>query len=219
MRRVTLPFVDRIWRTRGSIVLEEQLEPREALSRLAPMFDREEVELDSDDTTVTFRKANPEAQHKLATFSSGTLHLANRDGRTELDYDAKSPALLLVFFAPLLFVALGQANVGLGMLEKEMSAGSRDKQEEQEDEEGPGELHWIDQMLGAPAPEKPDEAEKEERKKEEEEEKNSPENAYGLAAIFAFLYLVGRWLEPRLLKKTLRNALSGDDGPAKSNAG
>lgn len=202
------PYIDRIWRVRGTLALDEPLEPDEAFGRLAHWFDREEVELDDGGTSLTFRKTNPGAQHKLATFSSGSLHIAHRDGKTEVDYDVRSPALILTFLAPLLFLALGQAIVGIGMLNEAISAEQSDEKDEEVEKE-PGELHLVDQMLGAPAPEQPDKNDKE--KKDEEDEDHSPVKAYGLAGVFALIYLVGRMLEPRLFRSALRKALSSDE--------
>ncbi|WP_435417901.1 hypothetical protein WAB17_13700 [Parerythrobacter aurantius] len=149
------------------------------------------------------RKTNPGAQHKLATFSSGSLRIDRRGGQTEVDYEVRSPALFLTFLAPLLFLALGQAIVGIGMLNEAMSAEQSDGKDDEEEE--PGDLHWVDEMLGAPAPEKPD------RDDNEKDEDHSPTKSFGLAAIFALIYLVGRFLEPRLLRSSLRKALSGDE--------
>ena len=194
--------IDRIWIARGTLELDEQLDAREAFDRLAPLFDPQEVELDSSGTTLTYRKANPEAQHKLATFSSGTLEFQTRDETARIAYRVRSPALLLTFLAPLLFLAFGQAIVGIGMVNQAMTA-----EEKEDDDEDPGELHWIDQMLGAPAPEKDEDNDEE----EEEDDDHSPFRAYGLAGVFALIYLVGRILEPRLFRSAMSKALSGEE--------
>lgn len=199
-----VPFIDRIWIARGTLELDELINAREAFGRLAPLFDPQEVELDSSGTRLSYRKANPEAQHKLATFSSGTLEFQTRDDTARIAYRVRSPALLLTFLAPLLFLALGQAIVGIGMVNQAVTA----EEKEDEDEE-PGELHWIDQMLGAPAPEKDEDNDEEDD--EEEDEDHSPLRAYGLAGVFALIYLIGRVLEPRLFRSTLSKALSGEE--------
>lgn len=199
-----LPFIDRIWVACGTLELDQPLNAREAFDRLAPFFDAKEVELDSSGTTLSYRKANPDAQHKLATFSSGTLEFQTRDDTARIAYRVRSPALLLTFLAPILFLALGQAIVGIGMVNQAVTA----EEKEDEDEE-PGELHWIDQILGAPAPEKDDD--NEEGDDEEEDEDHSPLRAYGLAGVFALIYLIGRVLEPRLFRSALSKALSGEE--------
>lgn len=208
-----LPFFDRVWVARGALQLDEQLDAREAFDRLAPLFDPEEAALDSSGTKLSYRKTNPEAQHKLATFSSGTLEFQTRGDAAEIAYRVRSPALLLTFLAPLLFLAFGQTIVGIGLLNQAMTA---EAEEEEEDEE-PGELHWLDQMLGAPAPEKSDENDDE----KEDDDEHSPLEAYGLAGVFALIYLAGRILEPRLFRSALSKALSGevhdvDEGPKNS---
>lgn len=215
------PYLDRIWRTTGSLELDEPITPEVAIERLSFLFDRKEVDRDGEGITLNYRKANPAAQDKLATFSSGTLRIANREGRAELQYDVRSPALLLTFLAPLLFLALGQAIVGLGILNETMSANSRETEDASNDE--PNELHWIDEMLGAPAPDEPEQNKGKEKEKgkrleegaeeieiEEDDEEHSPMRAYGLAVIFVLIYLFGRVIEPRLFRSTLRKALSGD---------
>ena len=59
-------------------------------------------------------------------------------------------------------------------------------------------------MLGAPEPEDP--SKKKDEMKDKEKFKTTP--AYVLAGIFFVLFLVGRVLEPWLLKRTLRAALA-----------
>lgn len=198
------PVIDRIWRSRGSVLVEGDVTSDEALDRLSSLFDPGEMTVDRADGRIDYRKPNPAAQDKLATFSNGSLQLAGTEGRKELHFDVGSPALLLVFLAPLLFLALGLGTVALGQWEE--TKAQQQGEAEEEEEEDPPELHWFDQMLGAPAPEKPDDKDKDE---EEENEDYDPNGAYGLAAIFALLYLIGRFLEPHLLKKTLRKVITG----------
>ena len=65
-------------------------------------------------------------------------------------------------------------------------------------------LNPVDQVLGAPAPEDP--SKKKDEKKDEG--RHSPEEAYFMAGLFAVIYLVGRWLEPWLVRRRLRAALA-----------
>ncbi len=202
------PVIDHIWRSRGKLELEADVTRDEALERLSVLFDPDELQIDRANGTLGYRKPNPAAQDRLATFSNGVLHLEENGRAKALRYDVGSPALLLTFLAPLLFLALAQATVGLGQWEE--SKATEEEKANDEDDDKPGELHWIDTMLGAPAPEEPDKDEEE----EEDNEDYSPETAYGLAALFALIYLVGRFLEPRLFRKTLRNAIAnGPSGP------
>lgn len=195
------PVIDRIWRSRGAVPVDPPLPPGEIFDRLSGLFDEGEFEIDRANRRLDYRKPNPAAQDKLATFSNGSLELAGDNQGQLLRYDVGSPALLLTFLAPLLFLALAQGFVMLGQWEESKEA-SQAEEEDEEDEE-PGELHWFDQMLGAPAPEDPDEDEEE----DEEDDDYSPRDAYGLAALFALIYLVGRFLEPYLFRKTLRRTI------------
>ena len=206
------PVIDRIWRSRGSIIVDEQVSANDALDRLSGLFDPDEMTVDRVKARIDYRKPNPAAQDRLATFSSGSLELAEANGRREVRFDVGSPALLLTFLAPLLFLALGQGIVALGQWEETKAAAQDDKDKDEEDkDEDQAELHWFDQMLGAPAPEKPDKDKDKAEEKDEEDDDYSPKQAYGLAALFALIYLVGRFLEPRLFRRTLRRAISGPE--------
>ena len=136
--------------------------------------------------------------------------VVEREGRSVLTYNVTSPALLACFLAPLLFLALGQVNVAIGEYEKskaeaaEKSGKDADKPEKTDEEDKDIKLHWFDAALGAPAPERPDKKDKEKDKYK----KYSPKTAYILAAIFAALYLVGRILEPWLIRSRFRKKLS-----------
>jgi len=209
--KAKVPYLDKIWRVRDSIDLPDGVPPDAAFERLAPLFATRGTSCDLAEETLTYNKENPAAQDKLATFTSGTLRLERDAGTVRLAYDVGSTALLLCFLAPLLFLAFAQLAVLANALEGpkvEDARGEGTEEEETEEEaEEPAELHWIDQMLGAPAPEAKDE--KEEEEEEEDEGKHSPTPGYVLAGIFAAVYLVGRVLEPFLLKRTFRLALSG----------
>lgn len=205
-----LPFIDRIWRVKGSLPLETPMSPARAFDKLDPLFQTNGTSYEIEGDTLTFNKHNPAAQDKLATFTRGTLTVGEREGRSVLTYNVTSPALLACFLAPLLFLALGQVNVAIGQYEKskaeaaEKSGKATDKAEKPDEADKDVTLHWLDVAMGAPAPEKPDEKDKEKDKYK----KYSPKTAYILAAIFATLYLVGRILEPWLLRSIFRKKLS-----------
>lgn len=201
------PVIDRIWRSRGVVPVEPSLPSGEIFDRLSGLFDEGEFEIDRANRRLDYRKPNPAAQDKLATFSNGSLELTQNDQGQILRYDVGSPALLLTFLAPLLFLALAQGFVMLGQWEESKEASQPEDEDEEDDK--PGELHWIDQMLGAPAPEDPDEEEEE----DEEDDDYSPRDAYGLAALFALIYLVGRFLEPYLFRKTVRRTIHARSEP------
>lgn len=205
-----LPFIDRIWRVKGLLPLETRMSPATAFDKLDPLFQTNGTSYEIAGDTLTFNKHNPSAQDKLATFTRGTLTVDEREGRSVLTYNVTSPALLACFLAPLLFLALGQVNVAIGEYEKskaeaaEKSGKDTDKSKKDEEADKDVTLHWLDVALGAPAPEKPDKEEKE----KEKYKKYSPKTAYILAAIFATLYVVGRILEPWLMKSRFRRTLS-----------
>ena len=214
-----VPYIDRIWRAASSIELDAQLSVREAYERLAPLFDTQGTEVAIDGNAMTYAKTNPGAQDKLATFTSGTLVVIEEEATTRLSYDVGSTALFLCFLAPLAFLALGQFAVFLNDIERPAYLADKAEREAEKEAEKDKvvELHWIDQMLGAPAPKQPGDEDKTSRREEsrggedreeEGEGYHSPETAYAFAGIFAAIYIVGRVLEPYLLKKTFRNALS-----------
>lgn len=216
--RVNLPFIDRIWRVQSSLPLEEDLTPDEAFARLDPLFQTNGTQYAIEGDTLTYLKENPAAQDKLATFTQGILQVTHKDGAAVLSYDIRSTALWLCFLAPLLFIGFAFLAMGLNTLDPAEPDRDRAAAEEAEDTSEDRQLHWIDQMLGAPAPETKEEREK--RKAEEKaeagregaeggKETHSYMPAFVLAGLFGVIYLVGRVLEPYLMRRTLRTALRG----------
>ena len=214
--KVDLPFIDLIWRVRSSLPLEEDLTAAQAFDRLDPLFQTEGTHYTINGDTLTYAKQNPAAQDKLATFTHGTLQVTGDKGARVLRYDIRSTALWLCFLAPLLFVGLAYAAIGLNTLDP--APAEREEAAEEEEAGEDRELHWIDQMLGAPAPETKEEREKREAEEKAEagedgedgeKETHSYKPAFVLAGIFALIYAVGRVLEPYLMRRTLRTALRG----------
>ena len=74
-------------------------------------------------------------------------------------------------------------------------------------------LRHIDKLLGAPAPEKPKDEKKDGKDKkaggDKEKDKFSPTPAYVFAGIFAALWLLGRLLEPWLIRRLFTRQLAG----------
>ena len=206
---LNLPYIDRIWTVRGSILLEPPRTPADTFARLDPLLDASGTQVEIDGDTLTYVKDNPSAQDKLATFSRGTLQVVQEQGKTRLRYKLISPALLLVFLAPFLFLAIAQATIYINEYERQAeekkAAEGKDKEKEEETEPEP--LNVVDQFLGAPAPETLEEKKKREEK--EGNDKHTPKPAYILSGIFAALYLFGRWFEPFLFRRTFRRALNG----------
>lgn len=227
--RAQVPYIDRIWRVKSSLELEEPLSAYEAFDRLGSLLGTQGTEVTVEGDTLTYVKTNPAAQDKLATFTAGTLKVDGDENARTLSWDVTSTALFLCFLAPLGFIAFGQFAAFINELEKpaliaEMAEKEKEKEKEKE-EAKKIELHWIDQLLGAPEPKQPGEEDEEEAEKgrgeegrgeegredEEPEGNHSPMTAYVFAGIFFAIYLVGRVLEPYLLKRTFRAALRQPD--------
>ena len=229
--QLRVPFIDRIWRVKSSLELDETLTAQEAYARLDPLLDQQGTEYTIDGDTLEYAKTNPAAQDKLATFTSGALKVVQTQGKTRLDYEVASTALFLCFLAPLAFLAFGQFAYLINELEKPALLAELEEEKKKEEEEGKSEdevieLHWIDQLLGAPEPKQPGEEDEDEesregeegREDEDEEEvgNHSPTTAYVFAGIFFVIYLVGRILEPYLLKRTFRAFLTRSEDEAEA---
>jgi hypothetical protein len=198
---VNLPLIDAIWRTRGELEFDTPLTYEVAFIRLDPLFQTPGTTYWVDNDTLTYTKKNPGAQDPLATFTRGTLRV-EESGR--LRYDLSSTALLLCFLAPLLFLGFAQLAVAANAWEKSKVEAS----EQGNDKDKPKpvrKLNPIDEFLGAPAPEDPNK-----KKDEKKDGPHSPTPAYVLAGLFAVIYLVGRALEPWLIRRRLRKALAED---------
>lgn len=214
---MNLPFIDKIWRVKGSLPIDPPQSAKEAFDNLNPLFRTKGTDHAVEGDTLMYSNKNPAAQDRMATFTRGTLRVEQSAGGSKLTYDLSSPALLFCFLAPLLFLAFAQFSIYISLLDtpaddaREASA----KEDKEEDTELP--LHWIDKALGAPQPEIPgakDKTDSESKdgrngEKEEKPPKHSPTSAYVFAAIFATLYLVGRFLEPWLVRRTFRRLLAG----------
>ena len=220
---IALPYIDRIWRAEGSVIVHEPLTADEAFTRLDPLFQTPGTAYAVERDTLAYAKRNPAAQDKLATFTRGSLRVAQQqDGTSRVFFNVSSTALLLCFLAPLLFLAFAQIMVTVNAWDKvameaaEAAEGGKAKDEEKDETKPLSKLHPLDQMLGAPAPEDPA---KKKKDKEKEKDKFDPTPAYVLAGLFFVIYCVGRVLEPWLLKRTLRAALSAQHGESVSGTG
>lgn len=208
---IDLPYIDRIWRAKGEVLLDELLTAEETFARLDPLFQTAGTQYAVEDDLLAYSKHNPAAQDKLATFTRGMLRLERQDGGSRLLFDVSSTALLLCFLAPLLFLGFAQTMVALNAWDRAGTEAveARQKDEEAEKPKVKQELHPLDKLLGAPEPDDPNK--KKEQGKDQDEEKKEkfdPTRAYVLAGLFFLIYLVGRVLEPWLLKRTLRAALA-----------
>ena len=201
--RMNLRYIDWIWHVRDSVPLPDGQSAAEALDRIEPMFDQMDTTHQRSDDALTVHRKAPTPQDPLSVFEDGVLQVEETaQGRT-LRYHLVSKALLFCFLLPLLFIGFGQLTLYVGAYQK-AAAEAKEKaggDKKKKDEAKVLELNPIDKMLGAPAPEKP-------KKGEEGGRKPSATAAYVFAGIFAFLYVVGRFLEPWLVRRRFRARLT-----------
>lgn len=201
---MNLRFFDWIWHIRGSLPLAPGQSSDDVFERLDPLFRQTGTTHERTNGKLTFRKKDPAAQDKMSVFDGGVLQVENGGAGAVLNYYLSSRALLFCFLAPLLFLGFGQLTVALGQLEKPSTEAAKTAGDKKKDAKKEAErpMNPIDKALGAPAPEKPD--------KNKKDMKPSPTAAYVFAGIFATLYLVGRFLEGRLVKTLFRKRLLGE---------
>lgn len=198
-----LGLLDWIWNIKGSLALDPGQSRDEAFGRLDPLFHQSGTSHEYTGDTLTFRKKDQAAQDKMSIFDAGVLRIEG----SVLHYRLVSKSLLFCFLAPLLFLAFAAGNIALGKLDKPATEekAKKDGKAKKDDEVKP--LHWIDQALGAPAPEKPKKDGKD--KDDKGKSKHSPTPAYVFAGLFAALYVAGRILEAKLVKRLFRKSLAG----------
>lgn len=191
-------FIDWIWHIRGSLTLAPEQSSDAAFDKLAPLFRETGTSHERTNGTLTFRKKDQAAQDKMSIFDGGILRIERDAAGSVLRYHLTSRALLFCFLAPLLFLAVGQLTLAIGKLEKPPVKAKPEPKKVVV-------LNPIDKALGAPAPEKP--GAKDAEKAEGRKKKPSATVAYVFAGIFATLYLVGRILEDRLVKRLFKKRL------------
>jgi hypothetical protein len=209
---VNARFIDWIWHVRGSLALAPGQSGDDAFDKLGPLFRQTGTSHERTSDTLVFRKKDQAAQDKMSVFDGGVLHIEQGGTGSVLRYHLTSRALLFCFLAPLLFLALAQVTIVVVKHQKAVAdaakaaekASHAPKKPEAKDPVVP--MNPIDKMLGAPAPEKPkDGADKGTGR----DKKPSATAAYVFAAMFAILYLVGRILEDRLIRRQFRKKLLG----------
>ncbi len=200
---MNLRFIDWIWHIRGSLALAPGQSGNQAFDRLDPLFRQTGTSHERTSDTLTFRKKDQAAQDKMSVFDNGVLRIERGAAGAVLRYHLTSRALLFCFLAPLLFLGIAQFTIVVVKYQKASTDAAKSAKKEAQVLP----MNPIDKALGAPAPEKPkkDGADKAEGKNK----KPSPTPAYVFAAIFAFLYLVGRILEDRLIKAQFKKRLLG----------
>lgn len=204
-------LIDWIWHIRGEVPLPAGQTADEAFGKLGPLFAHPGTSHARAGNLLSVTKRDPVAQDPLSVIDSGTLCIAAAGEGAVLRYHLVSRALLYCFLAPLLFLGVGQLTAALGQLEKpsaeEKAAKKKDKQ---------AKLNPVDTFLGAPAPEKPKDAKPKDGKKDGKDKKDgedpekdafSPTPAYVFAGIFAALWLLGRLLEPWLIRRMFARRL------------
>ncbi|MEP7005558.1 MAG: hypothetical protein ABI810_06220 [Sphingomonas bacterium] len=201
---MALRFIDWIWHVRGSLALGPQ-QAGDAFARLAPLFGQAGTSHDRTHDTLTFCKKNPAAQDKMSVFDAGVLQIEKGVAGPVLRYHLTSRILLFCFLAPLLFLGFAQLTIAIGKLEKASAeaAGKSEAAKKAEKKDVALPQNAIDKALGSPAPEKP--------KKDGagKDKKPSPTSAYVFAGMFAALYVIGRILEDRLVKRLFKKSLLG----------
>ena len=208
-----LQLVRRLWRITDHVELPAGQSPGVAIDRLEPLFVATGTSYERTDDALIFTKNDPAAQDKMAVFDGGVLHVANDTSGPVLRYELTSRILLACFLAPLLFLAFAQITLVTGAWDKaaaeaESKAEKAGKDAKKKPEPKEFVLNPIDVALGAPPPKTRKERARE--KAEQEKEPPSATPAFVFAGIFAALYLIGRWLEARLVKSLFRKALHAD---------
>ncbi|WP_230280693.1 hypothetical protein [Croceicoccus sp. Ery15] len=210
-------YFDWIWHVRDSVELPAGQSPKEALDRLEPLFHERGTSFERHGNTISFGKKGQPAQDRMSVFDRGELVVESDGTASRLSYHLVSRAFLYCFFAPLLFLAFAQMNTLVRDYERasaaaEMAAEGDKAKEEKEDKILP--QSPIDKFLGAPTPEMPDK----DKEKDLDKIGPSPTPAYVFACIFVVLYIGGRILETRLVKRLFRRRMRGEDrepvGPA-----
>lgn len=204
--------IEPIWRIRGRIPLPADQSPSEALDRIVPLLRERNTTHHRLGDAVDYHKVDPAAQDRLAVFERGTLRIEPGPSGPVLAYDLVSRALLFCFLAPFLFLAISQLPVLATALTPPPTAAEKkaaeEKEKKKEQQMAARQLHPIDKMLGAPAPE----TKKDKKKEEDKKDKGpSPTSGYVFAGVFAALYAAGRWLEPWLARRLFRRTLAGSD--------
>lgn len=213
-RAVKWGLVDWIWRVRGSLPLTPRQSNDDVFERLDPLFRERGTSFERTGDTLHFRKRNQAPQDRLAAFDDGVLWIEQKLPASVLRYRLTSRAMLYCFLAPMLFLAIAQFTIAVGAYAKASAeaaekAGKALDKEKDEEKKASAPMNPIDQFLGAPAPEKPKKEDPKKKKAKELAKKYSPTSAYVFAGIFALLYVVGRILEDRLVKRRFRRQLQG----------
>ena len=213
----SMRLINWIWHVRGSLPLAPGQSVAEAFDRLDPLFREFGTSHERTSDTLTFRKKDQAAQDKMSVFDSGVLRIEKGVAGSVLRYNLISRALLFCFLLVPLFLGIAQFTIAMGKFQKPdteaaatagkaKDASKKPDAKAEADKAAPVPLNPVDKFLGAPEPEKP---KKGEEKPGRRNKKPSPTPAYVFAAIFATLYVGGRILEDRLIKRQFKKHLLG----------
>ena len=200
---MNLRYVDWIWHVEGSLPLAPGQSRDNAFDALDPLFREAGTSHERTADALTFRKKGQAAQDRMSVFDRGTLQIGEGAAGPVLRYRLFSRALLFCFLMPFLFLAIAQLTIGLGKLAAKESAAHAKKADVKKPVVP---LNPIDKALGAP---EPDRSKKKDADKSARDKKPTPTSAYVFAGGFAVLYILGRILEDRLVKRLFRRKLSG----------
>lgn len=195
-----------LWQVQGAVAVPAGQSDDEAFARLGPLLDTRGTSHRRIDNTLFYRKTDPLAQDRMAVFETGALVIDRSGDRSGdgavLRYHLASRALLFCLFLPFLFLGFA----GLTVWTQKPKPPEAKSAKKDEAKKPPMQLHWIDKALGAPEPKKPDSDEDGGKRRK----KPSPTAAYVFAGLFAVLYLVGRMLEPWLVRRLFERRLTGN---------
>lgn len=203
---MNLRYIDWIWHIRGSLPLAPGQSSGEAFDRLDPLFRQSGTSREWMGDRLTFTKKDQAAQDVMSIVDSGVLHVEQGRGGAVLHYHLVCRALLACFLAPLLFLAFAGIIVVKAYYEKptaEAAAKADAEKKKSEQKLAAVPMNPVDVFLGAPKPEKPKAGEEQGRRSR----KATPTAAYVFATLFAVLYLVGRFLEPWLIRRQFEQRL------------
>lgn len=204
MQGLKLPVIDNIWRVRGAVPIDPAMTAEEAFARIDPLLRAPGTTIVAEDGALAYSKHNPAAQDKLATFTRGRMWIEQAGAGAVLRFDLFSHALLMCFLAPLLFLGFAQLAETINAWEAADKGAEQSAKKDEKKKPAVKELNPIDKFLGAPEPEDP--SKKKDKKKDKG--RHSSTEGYVIAGVFFAIYLVGRWLEPWLVRRRLRAALA-----------
>ena len=101
-----LPFIDKIWRVRGSLTLTPEQASGDIFARLDELFQQPGTRFAIEGDTLTFSKKAPLAQDRMSVFYNGNLQVQRSQDGTVLSYDMFSKTLLFCFTLPFFFTAV-----------------------------------------------------------------------------------------------------------------